>query len=85
MLQSGTELHKGFSFTTTVGEQSNVLNQPKLPNYQEALLNYFSGFDQPHWAWVDGTGSSERFADDKDFASYCWLGQEQRILAEEIK
>jgi len=61
------------------------LNQPKLPNYQEAMLNYFPGFNQPDRAVVEGTGTLDGFADDKHFAFYCWLGQEQRILAEEMK
>ena len=55
MLYSGIDLHKRFSFITTVDEQGKVLSQVKVRNDDQAVLKYFASFNQPHQAVVECT------------------------------
>lgn len=63
MLYSGIDLHKRFSFITTVDEQGKVLSQGKIRNDQLAILKYFGSFNQPHKAVVECTGNWYWIAD----------------------
>ncbi len=63
MLSSGIDLHKRFSFITTVDQRGKVLNQQKIRNDELAILEYFASFDEPHkavvectsnWYWISG-------------------------------
>ena len=70
MLYSGIDLHKRFSFITTVDEQGEVLSQVKVRNDEHAVLKYFASFNQPHQAVVECTMNWYWIADlsnDHDF------------------
>jgi len=55
MIYSGIDLHKNFSFITTVNQQGEVLNQVKIRNDELAILKYFASFQEPHRAVVECT------------------------------
>ena len=57
MLSSGIELHKRFSFITTVDQRGKVLNQQRIRNDDLAILEYFASFDEPHKAVVECTSN----------------------------
>ena len=57
MIYSGIDLHKTNMMITTIDSNGELLAQRKLGCQKNQVHAYFSGFDEPHKAVVESTGS----------------------------
>lgn len=57
MYYSGIDLHKDMSFITTIDDLGSIVKQSKLPNEENAILNYFFSQGMKHKAVVESTSN----------------------------
>ena len=63
MFYTGIDLHKNFSHLTTVDEKGMVVEQQKIFNNPEQIVNYFRSIGNTHKAVVESTNGWYWIAD----------------------
>ena len=57
MFYSGIDLHKNNSYNTTINKDGTIIKQSKLPNGEQAILDYFFSIGNIHKAGVESTSN----------------------------
>lgn len=63
MYYTGIDLHKSFSHLTTVDEKGDVIEQQKIYNHPDKIINYFQKLGDTHKAVVESTNGWYWIAD----------------------